>query len=184
MRSKEMDSPEYTLPATGFVRQKQLIPNIIPISRTTLWRKIKDGLFPAPVRLTTNTIAWRVEDVRAWMTGHGSSLIPHVSAGSADHALSGRTGGASTTASARPELQPYSAATVGPRIALPSRKWEEKLILEADAWCQSQSVRAYAAHVLNVVVADGTPPSSALLEWLKDATDFADRLDPTRKRLT
>lgn len=60
-------SDEYTLPETGFVRQKQLIPKIIPISRTTLWRKIKDGLFPAPVRLTSNTIAWRVEEVRAWI---------------------------------------------------------------------------------------------------------------------
>lgn len=58
---------EYKLPETGFVRQRELIPNIIPISRTTLWRKIKDGLFPAPIKLTANTIAWRVEEVRAWI---------------------------------------------------------------------------------------------------------------------
>ena len=51
----------------GFIRQKELIPGIIPFSRATLWRKVKAKEFPAPVKLSANVTAWRVEDVRAWM---------------------------------------------------------------------------------------------------------------------
>jgi prophage regulatory protein len=36
-----------TLPATGYVRQAQLVPHIIPFSASTLWRKVKSGTFPA-----------------------------------------------------------------------------------------------------------------------------------------
>lgn len=54
------------LPATGFVRQKQLAL-IIPFSRTTLWRKVKDGEFPAPVHLSANVTAWKVELIRKWI---------------------------------------------------------------------------------------------------------------------
>lgn len=54
-------------PKTGFVRQAKLIPNVIPFSPATLWRKVKDGSFPAPVKLSERVTAWRVEDVREWM---------------------------------------------------------------------------------------------------------------------
>jgi prophage regulatory protein len=57
---------QYTLPETGFVRQKQLAM-IIPFSRTTLWRKVKDGEFPAPVHLSAGITAWKVELIRQWI---------------------------------------------------------------------------------------------------------------------
>lgn len=63
-----------TLPATGYVRQSELVGNrkqairgVIPFSPTTLWRKVADGSFPAPVKLSARVTAWRVEDVHAWM---------------------------------------------------------------------------------------------------------------------
>lgn len=56
-----------TLPATGYVRQSNLIPGIVPFSSATLWRKVKAGTFPAPVKLSERVTAWRVEDVRQWM---------------------------------------------------------------------------------------------------------------------
>jgi prophage regulatory protein len=73
-----------TLPATGYIRQKSLIgcrakpgkdgkpgtpahTGIIPVSAATLWRMVKDGEFPAPVKLTAGVTAWRVENVREWM---------------------------------------------------------------------------------------------------------------------
>jgi predicted DNA-binding transcriptional regulator AlpA len=59
------------LPPTGFVRQAQLIPHIIPISSSTLWRKVKAGDFPAPVKLSSRVTAWRVEDLREWMAKCG-----------------------------------------------------------------------------------------------------------------
>jgi prophage regulatory protein len=55
------------LPATGYVRQAGLIPAILPFSSATLWRMVKAGTFPAPVKLSARVTAWRAEDVRAWM---------------------------------------------------------------------------------------------------------------------
>jgi prophage regulatory protein len=52
------------LPATGYMRQSQLIPAIFPFSSATLWRKVKAGSFPAPVKLGLRITAWRVEDIR------------------------------------------------------------------------------------------------------------------------
>lgn len=60
-------STEYTMPETGFVRQKQLVPNIVPFSASTLWAKVRAGKFPAPVKLSEGVTAWRVEEVREWM---------------------------------------------------------------------------------------------------------------------
>jgi prophage regulatory protein len=55
------------LPATGFVRQSQLIPGPLPFSSATLWRRVKAGTFPRPVKLSEGVTAWRVEAVRKWL---------------------------------------------------------------------------------------------------------------------
>jgi Prophage CP4-57 regulatory protein (AlpA) len=54
-----------TLPETGYVRQSQLIPVIFPFSPATLWRKVKAGTFPKPVKLGPRITAWRVQDIRS-----------------------------------------------------------------------------------------------------------------------
>ena len=51
------------MPATGYMRQSQLIPAIFPFSSATLWRKVKAGTFPKPVKLGPRITAWRVEDI-------------------------------------------------------------------------------------------------------------------------
>ena len=51
------------LPPTGFCRTKTLLA-LIPISRHTLYRNIKDGTFPKPVRISKGIVAWPVEVVR------------------------------------------------------------------------------------------------------------------------
>lgn len=66
-----METTEYTLPATGFVRQKQLIPAIIPFSAATLWRMVAANRFPAPVKLSPGVTAWKAEEVRAWIEAKG-----------------------------------------------------------------------------------------------------------------
>lgn len=82
------------LPATGYIRQAQLIGEapitleqaranklagkgprrarggsaaIIPWSSATLWRKVKARQFPPPVKLSEGVTAWPAESVRAWM---------------------------------------------------------------------------------------------------------------------
>ena len=67
MPKKVYKPPATRLPESGFIRVGQLVPHIIPIGRTTLWSKIKSGEFPKPVNLGLRSVAFRVEDVRAWM---------------------------------------------------------------------------------------------------------------------
>src|SRR4051812_3494411 len=82
------------VPATGFVRQRQLIgeapvtpeqaaanklrgkgprrprpgcPGVIPWSSATLWRAVKSGAFPPPQKLSPGTSAWLWTDVVDWM---------------------------------------------------------------------------------------------------------------------
>ncbi len=62
------------LPATGYVRQSQLIPTIIPFSSATLWRKVRAGQFPRPVKLSERVTAWRVDDIREWMQSRAESV--------------------------------------------------------------------------------------------------------------
>jgi predicted DNA-binding transcriptional regulator AlpA len=63
------------LPSTGFVRQSHLIPKILPFSPATLWRKVKAGTFPAPVKLSERVTAWRIEDIQAWMNALPASVF-------------------------------------------------------------------------------------------------------------
>ncbi len=55
------------LPDEGYIRQKDLIPAVLPISHATLWRWVKRGMFPAPRRFTHGVTAWHVGQVRAFL---------------------------------------------------------------------------------------------------------------------
>ena len=69
------------LPDTAYARQVQLIrdpkrPNLptpLPFSAATLWRKVREGTFPAPVRLGAAITAWKVGDVRAWLQAQAAA---------------------------------------------------------------------------------------------------------------
>jgi prophage regulatory protein len=54
------------LPAEGFVRERTVVP-LFATSRSTLWRWIKEGRFPAPHKIGPGTTAWDVADLRAHM---------------------------------------------------------------------------------------------------------------------
>jgi prophage regulatory protein len=40
---------------------------ITGLGRTTLWRGVKAGTFPRPVRLTSSTIGWCQTDLARWL---------------------------------------------------------------------------------------------------------------------
>lgn len=63
---KSKTLPPKQLPATGFIRIKMLL-EFIPFSTSTLWRKVKSGDFPAPIKLSSNITAFKAEEVHAWM---------------------------------------------------------------------------------------------------------------------
>jgi prophage regulatory protein len=66
------------LPETGLLRLRQIIgdpnakppiPRLIPVCKSTWYAGIKEGRFPAPVRLGERVVAWRAEDIRALIEG-------------------------------------------------------------------------------------------------------------------
>ena len=67
-----------TLPDSAFIRESQLVQSPkrpetqapLPFSAPTLWRKVKAGTFPKPVKLSDRVTAWKVGDVRAWIASH------------------------------------------------------------------------------------------------------------------
>lgn len=55
-----------TLPQFGFLRQAQVL-QFVPISKSTLWRRVQTRTFPEPVKLSVRVTVWRVEDIRQWI---------------------------------------------------------------------------------------------------------------------
>lgn len=43
-------------------------------SKSQLYRDIRDGLFPAPVKTGVKSVAWRGADVQAWLDGLTTSF--------------------------------------------------------------------------------------------------------------
>ena len=86
-QQRTLPPTSYALPLTGFLRLNQIIgtekaearkklrenreteatfyPPLIPVSKTTWWQGVKDGRYPAAVKLSERCTAWRVEDIRA-----------------------------------------------------------------------------------------------------------------------
>lgn len=59
------------LPDTGFLRQMQVL-QFVPISKSTLWRRVEAKTFPLPVKLSPRVTVWRAEDIRRWITEQGA----------------------------------------------------------------------------------------------------------------
>ncbi|MDX9742005.1 MAG: AlpA family phage regulatory protein [Gammaproteobacteria bacterium] len=60
------------LPETGFLRQPKVLA-LVPISKSTLWRRIQARTFPAPIKLSAGVTVWRAEDIRQWISQQGQS---------------------------------------------------------------------------------------------------------------
>ena len=56
----------FTLPPQGVSRAKQIL-QLIPIGKTSFYKLVKEGKFPAPIKLGANTTVWRNADVLAWL---------------------------------------------------------------------------------------------------------------------
>ena len=63
-----------SLPDSGFIRQAQLIPTVVPFSSATLWRKCKADQFPKPVKLSERVTAWRVGDIRKFLEAQAQGV--------------------------------------------------------------------------------------------------------------
>jgi predicted DNA-binding transcriptional regulator AlpA/predicted RNase H-like HicB family nuclease len=57
------------LPRTSddrIVTTKELLAHI-PLTRQTIWRMVREGRFPPPIRLTSSRVGWRWSAVVAWL---------------------------------------------------------------------------------------------------------------------
>ncbi len=61
-------------PAPRYLRLKQIIGDrkanppiepMLPISKSSWWKGVADGRFPAPIKLGPNTSVWRCADIEA-----------------------------------------------------------------------------------------------------------------------
>ncbi len=63
------------LPDSAYLRESHLIRDpkrpefhaLLPFSAATLWRKVGDGSFPKPYKLSKRVTAWRVADIRSFL---------------------------------------------------------------------------------------------------------------------
>jgi prophage regulatory protein len=60
------------LPETGYIRLPSVL-KVFPVSRSAWWKGVKDGRFPAGVKLAPRTTAWRVEDIRKLIVSVGEA---------------------------------------------------------------------------------------------------------------
>lgn len=47
--------------------RRQDVESLTGLSRSSIYQKIADGTFPAPVRLSERAVAWRAEDIAEWI---------------------------------------------------------------------------------------------------------------------
>lgn len=73
-------APAPQLPQTGFLRQWQVLA-FVPISKSTLWRRVQVGSFPEPVKLSTRITVWRAEDLRLWIDATAGAAAPPAGGG-------------------------------------------------------------------------------------------------------
>ena len=68
MKSKHQTSN----PSKHYLRKRDLLAQYLPFSATTLWRKVKTGEFPEPIKLSPGVSAWRTSDIEDWFQQKGS----------------------------------------------------------------------------------------------------------------
>ena len=50
-----------------YIRERQLLKHYLPFSASTLWRKVRSGTFPSPVKLGPAITAWREQEIVTWL---------------------------------------------------------------------------------------------------------------------
>lgn len=52
---------------TALLRIKQFSRNPVPYGVSTIWKMVREGRFPPPIRLSSRTTVWRGADILAWL---------------------------------------------------------------------------------------------------------------------
>jgi len=60
-------------PLPTYLRLTQLVEEVVPVSRATIWRWVKSGEFPAPIKLAERVTAWKLTDVLTWLESRATA---------------------------------------------------------------------------------------------------------------
>lgn len=66
--------PSKTPQNPSFFREKQ-IRQMIPVAHSTLWAWVRNGKFPAPVKLSDRVTVWRSADVNHFIEKMSTSCV-------------------------------------------------------------------------------------------------------------
>ena len=59
------------------------VEEMVALSTATLYRMIKDGEFPSPVKIGTGTVRWRLSEIQGWLAALQTSALGACAAGPA-----------------------------------------------------------------------------------------------------
>ena len=62
-------------PEREFWREKDVLQHWVRVCRTTLYRWVREGRFPKPVRMGGRAVAWRDQDLRAWAASRKAGTL-------------------------------------------------------------------------------------------------------------
>ena len=53
---------------TGRLLSWSQLRQLVPLSRTTIWRGVRDGWFPAPIKISSGRVAWLEAEILDWIS--------------------------------------------------------------------------------------------------------------------
>lgn len=76
-RQKERGSPDYSkLLPEAFLRLPDVLA-LVGLSRASVYAKVAERRFPAPIKITPHASGWRLCDIRAWLSDPTGWLSSH-----------------------------------------------------------------------------------------------------------
>jgi prophage regulatory protein len=74
------------LPDVALIQIRPLMNyKVLPYSATTIWRKCRSGEFPSPIKISAGITAWRVGDIRKYLSDISTSSSGQQRQGNAKH---------------------------------------------------------------------------------------------------
>jgi predicted DNA-binding transcriptional regulator AlpA len=65
--------PRKNSTTSEYIRASELL-EMVPFSRATLWRRVRDEEFPQPVPISPGITAWRRVEVEGWLKEKGKGI--------------------------------------------------------------------------------------------------------------
>ena len=58
-----------------YARLPRVLPEFVPVSRTTFLRGVMEGRYPAPIRIGKRCVAWRVADLEKYLAAAPTTRV-------------------------------------------------------------------------------------------------------------